>query len=586
MTFLLVGPVWAEEFLFNLDAALTPLSIQQTDANVVFQGRADKTPWAGYSFPIDKGGLQKPLTVYDKYTTKKAEAWEKQNRKVPKTYNAAWAASSILEPEPTGKDSKMIEIRKGLLAGIYDSDKTIKIEGGDTTTNKCTPKSLWRALHNNISRLKTPVVVCFNGADEDDNHAIYAYNITCTPTKGTDLWDGEFVLLSIVDIENPSENPIRKTTLKFNGKIKDRIFVDDGQWIGELIPSYVWTASSPGDKIRNEEIIVPEVRKILALPDEELDKYLSVSLSDENNEVEKIYDPGKLPERKDGDFKIVPKIPAKVNNDKEQTTKLPITPSKPKPEPSKHELKTAVYLSVDEMLALLANKISSWTFDASIPKKLDGGVMNAGDNFKVAVKSEQSGYLYIIAVNREGDISMIYPVPGEDNYYSARSQSVLLPRDDRYFQIAENLPIGEVRLKVFLTGLPVHISGAGNFEKILLRKSNDQNESTDLPTLFSDDDELESTGFIGFITRRLRMARQQRRYVKNSVKNYPKDGLVTSPVMEPPKPVEPNPEPSPFIEQQNQKTQQNQVPESQGSVMEPPKPVEPNPEPNPFIEQQ
>ncbi|MDR0335722.1 MAG: DUF4384 domain-containing protein [Planctomycetaceae bacterium] len=586
VTLLFTSPIWAEELPLDFDASLIPLSIKQSEDNFVLWGRADKEPWAGYSFPLDKGGLEQSLTVYDKYAEKNAEKWEKQHRKAPTTYSSAWAASSILESEPTGKNSKIVKIRKGLLAGIYDSDKTIKLEGGNKTTNKCTPKSFWQALRNNINRYKKPIIVCFDGVNENDNYAIYSYNITATPTKDKEIWEGEFVLLGISDIENSAENPKRKLTLKFHAKIKDSTFVDDGEWvIKEKSPSYVWVASSPGNNIRNEQINVPEVRKILALNDEELAQYLPVSISSDKDD-EKIAEHGQLPKKDDSDFVIVP-----PDKDKTQS-KTPKTTS----EPPKHDLKKAMYLSVDEMLALLSNKISSWNFDASIPQKHDGGVINIGEKFRVSVKSEKPGYVYIIAVNSESDISMIYPMPGENNYYSG-NQPVLFPRDGRQFQFSETLPIGAVRLKVFLTGLPVHISGAENFEKILLRKSNDQEEQN-TTAIFGDDDEIVSTCFL---TRRLRMMFRQRRYVQKCVRYYPDHGQVIPPTAdydeqqpeqqpEPPifepQPITPavEPEPSTPTVEEPPITPPTVEPQPIPPVEEPkpePTPEEPKPEPLP-----
>jgi hypothetical protein len=152
------------------------------------------------------------------------------------------------------------------------------------------------------------------------------------------------------------------------------------------------------------------------------------------------------------------------------------------------------------------------------------------------VESEKPGFLYIVAVNSSKDISMIYPVRGENNYVAGNKTVTALPKDDRYFQFSKKFPAGAVRLKVFLTGVPIHISGADDIKILNRQQLSDQSlksEGIDTEDLFGvsiiDDSNSNEMVSMCWLTRRLRMARQQRRAVANSVEKFTETGEITPP---------------------------------------------------------
>ncbi|MDR2440515.1 MAG: DUF4384 domain-containing protein [Planctomycetaceae bacterium] len=506
---------------FDLSGSLIPLTVGgQSTFNLHKTLPESSTPWSGYSWSLKHDGLQFPLNIYDRYDIGKTAAhWEKQHRLIPESYNSAWAASALLEKEPAGNSAEIKAFRKGLLAGLYDSDK-IKIIAGkpqdDLKKIQCTPKELWLALQEYFDRYKHSIIICFDGVNGDRNIPIFAYNITGIPESPESKKLSCILTLSGVDTtssRNDHELKLRKDTIQFVCNINDEGMInDDGQWKKEgntVIPSYAWIPLSTDDvPIRNMQLDKVKARNLINLTDDELEKYLTQATQGET---------------KNPDSSVLHQL--------EQTPKqVPAKTEMPKPETPTVK---PIYLSIEEMLYLMSNKHSDFFFNASIQGG-DGSIRTTGEKFKVFVESEKPGFLYIVAVNNQSDISMIYPVRGENNFVAGNKTVTALPKDDRFFQFSGNFPIGAVRLKVFLTGVPIHISGADD-TKILDRQQLSyqslQAEGIDTDDLFGvmiTEDSKEMVPMC-WLTRRLRMARQQRRAVANSVKEFPESGEVTPP---------------------------------------------------------
>ncbi|MDR0610997.1 MAG: DUF4384 domain-containing protein, partial [Planctomycetaceae bacterium] len=496
---------------FDLSGSLTPLSVHG-ESTIDWHETLPKssTPWSGYSWSIKQEGLQFPLNVYDRYDIGKTAAkWEKTYRISPDSYNSAWAASALLEKEPAGNSDEIKALRKGLLAGIYDSAKMKIIAGKqheDSQKIQCTPKELWMALQEYFVRHKHSIIVCFDGEKHDRNIPIFAYRITCIPESPESEKHACIMTLLGVDTtssRNDHKLNVQKYTVQFVSNLdREGKISDDGQWNSEgnsVIPSYAWIPLSPDEApIRNEQLNEVKVRNLINMNDNEIQNYLVQVTSTETTKTPD--SPAPLPIKQP----------------------LPVTPKPVTPKIETPVLKP-IYLSIEEMLYLMSNKHSDFSFNASI-KGGDSSTRRTGEKFKVFVESEQPGFLYIIAVNSGNDISMIYPVRGENNYIAGSKEVTALPKDDRYFQFSKNFPAGSVRLKVFLTGVPIHISGADDIKILDRQQLSDQSlraEGIDTEDLFGvmiTEDNTDEMVPMCWLTRRLRMARQQRRAVANSVK--------------------------------------------------------------------
>jgi len=82
-------------------------------------------------------------------------------------------------------------------------------------------------------------------------------------------------------------------------------------------------------------------------------------------------------------------------------------------------------------------------------------VYSAGDRLSFNVEAPVDGYLYLVNVNPEGAISLLFPQSGESNYLHAR-ESVELPRKGTIFTVKE--PFGEEYVKAIFTRVPIDLS--------------------------------------------------------------------------------------------------------------------------------
>ena len=117
-----------------------------------------------------------------------------------------------------------------------------------------------------------------------------------------------------------------------------------------------------------------------------------------------------------------------------------------------------IVLSPLELIALIANKTSSFEFDAMLDR-YDGASYRPGENYFARVKSEKAGYLYLLQVDSTGTPSLLYPTAGEDNRIPGRKLLDVKPNNP-----AGGFPVigppGIVRVKAVVTIRPLVFSGS------------------------------------------------------------------------------------------------------------------------------
>ena len=131
-------------------------------------------------------------------------------------------------------------------------------------------------------------------------------------------------------------------------------------------------------------------------------------------------------------------------------------PEAPQPTPSIED--NPIVVSPTELVALIADKTSSFGLDATVDR-FDGGSYNIGERFFVRLSSQRAGYLYLIQVDPAGLPSILFPTRGEDNRIDA-NQLVAIPSDNPELGFPVPGRQGLTRVKAVVTSRPVIFSGA------------------------------------------------------------------------------------------------------------------------------
>jgi len=111
-----------------------------------------------------------------------------------------------------------------------------------------------------------------------------------------------------------------------------------------------------------------------------------------------------------------------------------------------------------ELVALIANKTSSFSFDAMLDR-FDGATYRPAETFFVRVKSERPGYLYLLQVDSSGTPALLYPTRREQNRIAGGKLIDIRPGGAKGgFPVIG--PAGVVRLKAVVTSRPLAFTGA------------------------------------------------------------------------------------------------------------------------------
>jgi hypothetical protein len=177
-----------------------PLRAQQVE-----QGTTAITPWSGWWWPAQAGhlvlgyrGESGPLVKQDEVTGRHSVAWEDTHMYHFDPVGAdwwghchAWAAASVLEPEPR-HDVPMgglifhVGDIKGLLSEAHYSDRATfygqRFNGnpGDDLEDMY-PLMVWQVLRQYINQNKMPIVLDLNPGPQVWSYPVYKYQLTWQP---------------------------------------------------------------------------------------------------------------------------------------------------------------------------------------------------------------------------------------------------------------------------------------------------------------------------------------------------------------------------------------------------------------------
>lgn len=105
---------------------------------------------------------------------------------------------------------------------------------------------------------------------------------------------------------------------------------------------------------------------------------------------------------------------------------------------------------------MIADKTSAFHLDVTIDR-FDGGHYTQDEVVNVSGTSEREGYLYLLLVNSQGQVGLLFPQPGEDNRVPAQRQFVIPQPGVGYAMLYQ--PLGVTRIKALVTARPLMLSG-------------------------------------------------------------------------------------------------------------------------------
>ena len=416
----------------------------------VEKGQASTTPWSGYWWPLHAGGLMEPLSKYDQATGRQAVAWEKTNRKIntelPKWFGFchAWAASSIMEPEPqkpqraANDNGRPVGLsvgdQKGLLAACHTTDVANSYgnrfgDDRDDDPQDIAPDVLWRVLKLYLGKQRVPLVLDIEAGPEVWNFPVYAYQIRL---DGSDNGERRGALtLWMVDDGVPPDyvgSQVRRLSYTFTCTLRNgSVVLGSGRWTGRSQkdhPDFAWYPYLT--RAENPEVVHQTVCAMVgqtsrpsapspATPPQPAASASSVVVSEPSQ-------PG-----------VIALLPG---------------PDDPVERP---------VLTPVELAALVANRTSAFNLDVTIDR-FDGGTYRPGEPISVHVRSQQSGCLYLFHLDSHGHLSLLYPTDGHPKHVASDTTIDIPGENDEFMFVAGNSP-GLHRIKAVVTTRPIMLGG-------------------------------------------------------------------------------------------------------------------------------
>jgi hypothetical protein len=441
--------------LIILLAVFTSTAFTSTGAlaSTVEEGHAQTTPWSGYWWPHRQGALLKPLAKYDTLTGKKAEAWERKTHPpgddVPKWhgYCHAWAAASLMETEPVksrsagpqGQVQLGVGDQKGLLSVCHARDVAnswgdrFGDNQGSEDKQDLAPDTLWRLLKLYVQQQGVPLVLDVEAGAEVWNYPIYAYRIEHAPQGGAGQQLARLTLWMADDAVAPDYVgvKVRRQSYQFTfTKRNESVVMGSAKWVGpskEDHPDFAWYPYVA--VAENPEIDYAIVRNLVGVAQQPNTPQPNPTLP------------------------ATPDVSTSPAPDPDNPSSHP----SPGPEtPVANRRPPASVVSPLELVSLIANKTSSFGLDISVDRF--GGRYEEGDELVVTGVSDRDGYLSLLYISAEGDLSLLYPQAGDNNQIRAKQEfTVPGAKADKSIRVAK--PFGTHRIKAVVTSRPLHLSG-------------------------------------------------------------------------------------------------------------------------------
>lgn len=420
---------------------LTVAISAQSVSAVVEEAVAKHIPWSGYWWPVAKGELLGPLEKYDAVSGKRAQWWELENKPpgphVPPWhgYCHGWSAAAVLEREPTmhqlgrsdaGQGPVVLSIgdQKGWYSAShafdvanYYGDRYGDGEGSEDIQDMA-PDMLWQLLKMFIKEHGVPMVMDLDAGEQVWNYPVFAYRIEYHPNPmGNGWYDGYLQLCAADDAVPPdfvgTVPHLQTYTFVFQMR-GGAVVLGSGRWTGFSVmnhPDFAWypyVAMPENPEIQYEKVksLVNAGVSTATTANRRLDAWLGYRRNSAGE------------------------------SDNDTRAPLPVGPM--------------------QLVAAIANKTSDFGLDARLTEF--GKVQyRVAEPYAVSGSSEEDGYLYVLHVSPEGELSLLNPSPGGDNRVSAGVPfQAPGPPAGHYLTTG---PFGNHRIKVLVTGRPLSLTG-------------------------------------------------------------------------------------------------------------------------------
>ncbi|HEX5103907.1 MAG TPA: DUF4384 domain-containing protein [Pirellulaceae bacterium] len=419
------------------------LLVAGTARGQVDEGSAKHIPWSGYWFPMAKGEILEPLRKYDALTGRNAFAWEYQRnppgQNVPEWhgYCHAWAAAAVLEKEPSqvraahygnGSIPLRISDQKAWLTACHSADAANSYgdrygDGqGMEDPGDLTPDALWQLLRMFLRDQRVALIMDLDPGPEVWNYPVYAYRIEYGPHPAAQGWfHAQLGLWAADDAVPPDFVGLvpHYQTYTFQFQMRGRsIVAGSARWTGQSVqdhPDFAWYPYVV--MAENPELHYPNVKKLL-----QSSTPVGAPASEGN-----------------GATGVQPHIPGFSPVDSSGQSDASNQP---------------VPVSPMQLVSAVANRTSKFGFDLRSAEF--GKVQYAiGEGLQLVGTSSQDGYLYLLHIDPLGELTLLYPSPGDDNRVAA-SVEFRFPRQ----KVGEvRGPLGNHCVKAIITQQPLILTG-------------------------------------------------------------------------------------------------------------------------------
>lgn len=428
----------------------------QDSGSLTESARAAVTPWSGSWWPHRMGGIQKPLASYDRLMTSTAVAWEAENHpagdSVPKWHGFchAWAASSVLEPEPTQtlavrangvSENLPVGDQKGWLAACHTQD-IANVYGdrfgdgqGTEAKDDLPPDELWRLLRLYLKDFQVPLILDVEAGEEVWNYPVYSYELKLVKVSGA-VHRGSLALEMADNCVIPgfAGTKIRRESYEFEIRLMDgTVEPESARWIGESVANHPDFAWYPLVAVaENPEIRIPAIHEIVRAGSPGPEPPAAATSSTDSTVASEPAEPPVLSGN--------PLVPHE-NADGPEVG--------PGAEPARLPV-----LSGTEMLSLVAGKTSDFLVDLQLPTA-EGQRVSSGQNLPIRVLTERAGFVTIFMVDAAGVPTRVFP--------NQQTRSPRLPANGQLLLegptgLIPGHPAGIRALKAIVTEKPVLFS--------------------------------------------------------------------------------------------------------------------------------